>query len=276
MMARNISNRNSGDEDSDPLTMRLRVLGCSGGQVPGCNLSSYLLNDSLLIDAGSTTAALRLDEQEKIENILISHAHLDHCMNLAMLSDNLFDRHPGTIKVWAIPETISALSSSFFNDRIWPDFTRITSPARPTPIIALRELSEEQPTLIGGLKVTAVRVSHSVPGAGFIIESRDKAILYTGDTGPTDRLWEVARPVSSLSAVLAEVSFPNRLEEVARASGHLTPALLAGELVKLGRPAVAVYATHLKPLHRDEIIEELKGVVGYGLTLLNDGDVLDL
>ena len=276
MTTHNTSDRNSGDEDSNPLTIRLRVLGCSGGQVPGRNLSSYLLNDSLLIDAGSTAAALGPDEQEKIENILITHAHLDHCLSLAMLSDNLFDRHPAPINVWAIPETISALSSSFFNDQLWPDFTKITSPARPTPIIVLRELAEEQPALIEALKVTAVRVSHAVESAAFIIESRDRAILYTGDTGPTERVWQVARTVARLSAVVVEASFPNRLEEVARASGHLTPSLLEGELAKLGRPSLPVYVTHLKPLYRDEIIEELKELAGYSLTLLNDGDVLDL
>ena len=46
--------------------MKFRVLGCSGGQIPGHNLSSFLVNDSLLIDAGSATSVLRLKAQQKI------------------------------------------------------------------------------------------------------------------------------------------------------------------------------------------------------------------
>src|SRR5437762_10899953 len=70
--------------------MQFRVLGCSGGQVPGQQLSSYLINESLLIDAGSTTAVLNLKAQSKIKNALVTHAHLDHVMSLATLADNLF------------------------------------------------------------------------------------------------------------------------------------------------------------------------------------------
>jgi len=60
--------------------MKFRVLGCSGGQVPGHNLSSFLIDDSLLIDAGSATAALSLRAQQKITDILVTHTHLDHVM----------------------------------------------------------------------------------------------------------------------------------------------------------------------------------------------------
>lgn len=275
MATQDTRDQNSSDQASGRLSLKLRVLGCSGGQIPGRNLSSYLLNDSLLIDAGSATAVLDPDEQEKIENVLISHAHLDHCMTLAMLSDNLFDRHPNPITVWAIPETLSALSSSFFNDQVWPDFTKLTSPIRPAPIMVMRELNEERPAIIDGLKITAVRVSHSIPSAAFIIESNDKTIIYTGDTGPTERLWQLARSINGLCAIVIEASFPNRLEEVACASGHLTPSLLAIELAKLGHTDLPIYITHLKPLYRDEIIEELKEMSRYGLTLLNDGDILD-
>ena len=276
MVTRNVSDQSSTSNQQGHETIKLRVLGCSGGQIPGHNLSSYLLNDSLLIDAGSTTSALNIDEQEKIENILVTHAHLDHVMNLATLSDNLFDRHSGVINVWGIADTISALSTSFFNEVIWPDFTKITSDDRPAPVIALRELPEDEPVSIAGMSVTAISVSHSVPGSGFLIEKDGRIILHIGDTGPTEKIWQAARSREELSAVFVEASFPNRLKVLASDSGHLTPETLADELAKLARPSVPVYVTHLKPLYRDEIIAELNEVKDYRLILLNDGDVIEI
>ncbi len=273
-MVDTLSNPGSAKEHSERVSMTVRVLGCSGGQVPGHNLSSYLMNDSLLIDAGSTTSVLDLEEQAKIENILITHAHLDHAGSLATLSDNMFDQRADSIIVWGIRETISALTLSFFNNVIWPDFTRLTSRDRPHPVIVLRELQEERPETIGDFTITAVAVAHSVPGVAYFIERRGTTLLHVGDTGPTERVWQMARMVENLSALTLEASFPNRLKEIAARSGHLTPETLAGELAKLDRPDVPVYVTHLKPAYRDEIIAELKEVRGYSLTLMNDGDVI--
>jgi ribonuclease BN (tRNA processing enzyme) len=252
--------------------MEFKVLGCSGGQVPERNLSCYLVDGQLLIDAGSMTAALDLESQRKIENVLITHSHLDHVVALAFASDNLLGGHKSTIKVWGIKEAVEALSSSFFNDVIWPDFTRLTTPDDPVPVVSLHEIEEERAVEIGGYEVTAVRVNHSIPCAAYFIGNGSKTILHLGDTGPTERVWKAARS-RELCAVIIESSFPNRLGEVARLSGHLTPQLLAGELAKLARPRLPVYVTHLKPQYRDEVIEDLSRLSGFSLTILNDGDV---
>ena len=59
-----------------------------------------------------------------------------------------------------------------------------------------------------------------------------------------------------MKAVFVDVSFPNEMGELAEASKHLTPELLAVELAKLDRD-VDVYAVHIKPANRDEVIRQI-------------------
>lgn len=254
--------------------MKLRVLGCSGGQIPGYNLSSFLINDSLLIDAGSTTSVLSLEAQKKISNILVTHAHLDHILGLATIADNIYGNCSSPINIWGIHEVIATLKSSFFNDTIWPDFTRITSDSQDSPVLKFNRISEEESISIDNSIITAVRVNHIVPSVAFFIENRKKTLLHVGDTGPTEKVWSLARSKKDLCAVVLEASFPNRLQGIADLSRHLTPQTLAREAEKLSRPSVPILVTHLKPRYRDEIIAELKKIKGYRLRILKQGESL--
>ena len=58
--------------------MKLKVLGCYGGNIPGHGMTSLLLNDTVALDAGWVSGALSLRDQEKVKDIFISHSHLDH------------------------------------------------------------------------------------------------------------------------------------------------------------------------------------------------------
>ena len=254
--------------------MKFRVLGCSGGQIPGLNLSSFLVNDSLLIDAGSTTSVLGFKAQQKIKNILITHIHLDHVMGLATMADNLYGNCASTINVWGINDVVSGLKSSLFNDTIWPDFTQITGENQGWPVLSFQSIPEEKPMPIGNSTVTAVRVNHIVPSVAFFIENSKKTLLVVGDTGPTEKVWLMARRKKNLSAVVLEASFPNRLQDIAEMSRHLTPRMLAQEVDKLRKPSVPILVTHLKPQFRNEIIAELKRLKHYHLRILKQGDAL--
>lgn len=255
--------------------MRFRVLGCSGGQVPGHNLSSYVINDRLLIDAGSIAATLDVKAQCKIQNILLTHVHLDHVMGLASLAENLFGQTHATVKVWAIPDVIAAIKATFFNNSLWPDFTEITSPGQPVPVLTFEPIQEGVPITVADVRFTTVRVNHIVPSTAFFIENTDKTLLHVGDTGPTKKLWRRAKKQRDLCAVVLETSFPNRLQKLADLSKHLTPQDLKAELDKLDRPSIPVLVTHLKPQYRDEIVSEIKAIEGYQLRVLEDGDVLE-
>ena len=248
--------------------MKVRVLGCAGGEQPGRRLTSFLLNDHVLLDAGAATGSLSLDEQEEIRAVLLSHSHLDHVAGLAFLGDNLAvkDRH-APILVRSIPEVLQVLREHFFNNLLWPDFTAL--PTLTHPVFQLSPLQEGVETPIEGLRVTAISVHHTLPAVGYLIRDNSGAILYSGDTGPTEKLWTVARNAGDLKAVIVETSFPNRLQTLATQSGHLTPGTLKAELAKLSK-SVSVFITHLKPPFIAEIQEEI-AALGRNLTLLEDG-----
>ena len=254
--------------------MKLRVLGCSGGQLPGHRLSCFLMDDSLLLDAGCAASALSLAAQQKITDILITHIHLDHVLALGMLADNLYGRCKTSINLWSTSDTIDGLKKFFFNDHIWPDFTRLTDHSQRVPVMKLHKLPEETPTRVGDHFVTAVRVHHVVPSFAFFIEKKSETLLHIGDTGPTEKVWLRARKFDHLHAIVVEASFPNRLQEIADASLHLTPQTLAGELDKLGRKDIPILVTHLKPAFRREIIAELRKLKHPRLKILADGDIL--
>jgi cAMP phosphodiesterase len=234
--------------------MRVQALGCFGGEAYGYRLTCLLINDRLLLDAGSVTANLSLEAQTTIDHILITHAHISHVIGLAYLADNLFGIHSRPLDVWSIPPVIDQLKAHLFNGILWPDFSILPSPQRPT--LSFHALPEGRPHRIGRYEVTAIHVHHTVAAAGYVITDSASSILYQGDSGPTTELWRLANHTARLDAIIAEVSFPNRLRDLALVSGHLTPALLQAELAQLTvRPAV--YAQHMKPQYLSEIVSEL-------------------
>ncbi|HEY7168046.1 MAG TPA: 3',5'-cyclic-nucleotide phosphodiesterase [Candidatus Binatia bacterium] len=254
--------------------MKLRVLGCSGGQVPGRKLSCFLVDDSLLLDAGSASSALSLRAQENIKDVLITHIHLDHVLSLGMLADNLYGKCQTSINLWGTAEIIEGLKKYFFNDHIWPDFTRLTDHTQCVPVMRLCELLPEQRTEVGNHAVTPVRVNHVIPTLAYFLENRDKTLLHIGDTAATDAVWRRAQNTAGLCAIVVETSFPNRLQDIADSSLHLTPQSLARELEKLGNRDVPILVTHLKPAFRKEIVAELKHLKDSRVRILRDGDVL--
>jgi cAMP phosphodiesterase len=239
--------------------MLLEVLGCHGGSVANRRLPSFLINGHLLLEAGSVTAALPLGAQSGIEHVLISHAHLDHTVGLAFLGDNVQSAQTASgrnvaITAASIAPVVDDLRTHCFNNRLWPDFTRLPSPEAPT--LRLQTLREREAIEFGELTVVPVSVHHAVPGIGFILHDGTTGIVFSGDTGPTADIWKVAHEFKGIHAILVETAFPNRLEELARLSGHLTPALLQREMEKM--PDAPLWVYHIKPAHFEETSEELE------------------
>ncbi len=248
--------------------MKYRVLGCSGGEAPGFHLSSFLVEDRLLIDTGSVARALEVSDQAKIDHILLTHSHLDHTGGLPLLADNIFGMRAAPVQVHGIAPTLEGVQRNLLNDVLWPDFTRIPSSAFPT--LLYREVPEDGPFELAGFTITAIRVNHTVECVAYFIQGRSGTLLHIGDTGPTEAVWRHARTVHRLLGVCVETTFPNRLQEIADASGHLTPQGLEKEMKKLDRD-VPVYIYHLKPHFRSEILAELKRLHRPALQVLEDG-----
>jgi cAMP phosphodiesterase len=239
--------------------MFLEILGCHGGSVPNRRLPSFLINGHLLLEAGSVTAALPLGAQANIEHVLISHAHLDHTVGLAFLVDNIQSAQTAggrnaAVTAASIAPVIDDLRSHCFNNRLWPDFSKL--PTRDDPALRFQMLREREAIEFGSLTVIPVPVHHAVPASGFILHDGTSGLVFSGDTGPTDEIWKVGREFKGIRAIIVETAFPNRLEDLASVSGHFTPALLQREMDKM--PDAPLWVYHIKPAHFEETAEELE------------------
>jgi ribonuclease BN (tRNA processing enzyme) len=255
--------------------MKIKVLGAAGSEVPGHNCPAFLVDDRFLLDAGTVALALNIREERTLRWILVTHVHLDHVKGIPFLLDNLVSRETGTtITVIGAEEVIGDLRSNIFNGRIWPDFTTIPSPERPS--LRYKVIATDRPCEIDGYAITMERVDHTVPAYGYILEDPSgTAIAYTGDTGPTERFWQ-RMSERDVKALITEASFPNRMEKLALASKHLTPALLGKEIAKMPGPPRKIFIMHLKPQFLGEIESEIRALGFDNIGLLKDGEVIQL
>lgn len=232
------------------------------------------MDDRVLVDAGTVGGALSVAEQIEIEHALITHSHLDHTVGLAFLTDTLAMVAPDRrVTVASISPVIQSLQSHAFNDALWPDFTNI--PSGSAPVLGFRTLAEGMEARVGGLWVTPVPVEHTVPTTGFVIHDGETGFVYSGDTGPTERLWRMAREMRGLKAIIVETAFPNRLAALARVSGHLTPELLQREIDKM--PAdLPIWVYHIKPQVFEETAEELANIDPTRIHMLEQGKTYSL
>jgi len=232
-----------------------------------------LIGDFLLLDTGSASM-IPAEKQASIETVLLSHAHLDHILELGFMLDATVASRNVPLRVMGSKACLDIVHRHYMNDLIWPDFSRIKTSAGPT----LEYMNLEDRNWIelpGGLSLWVEPVNHSSGARGFIFRSESGSIVYTGDTGPTETIWEKASTLSDLKFIVAEVSFPNSHSELAVAGSHMSPKLLADELRKLGNDELPVYAFHLKPWYRREIEKDLAETFEKRVTVLKRGDTLN-
>lgn len=236
--------------------MKVRVLGCSGAIAKDCRTTSFLVDDSILLDAGTGVGDLTLAEMGKIDHVLLTHSHLDHIAALPLLLDAVSSlrRHP--VQVHALAETIEALQSHVFNNVIWPDFSAIPSVA--SPFLQYQTFVAGEVLSIAGTQIEVLSAHHSVPAVGFAVEGESGWWVYSGDTERNPLFWERvnALPVACL---VIETAFSNRERDLARRSLHLSPETLAQELEHI--PAGSrfpIYITHTKPSETSLITDEIR------------------
>jgi len=251
--------------------MRIKALGVSGSGGSRHNSSAFLVDGLFLLDAGTVVGELSAKEENRIRYILLTHAHLDHIKGLPFLLGSRAGSGTGVpITVMGGKEVLGDIRKHIFNNRIWPDFTKI--PSRETPLLCYKTLTQARCCQLDGYTITMERVTHTVPANGFIVENQAKqAIVYTGDTGPTDRFWKRMEEFD-VKALITEISFPNRLERFAHMSGHLTPALLEEEIRKISRLPDKILVMHMKSPFEREIKAEVRKLGRKNIRLLEDGD----
>ncbi len=253
--------------------MKIRVLGCYGSQLPHHNTTSFLLEKNILIDAGTVTPVLTLKEQLCIDYVFITHAHLDHLRDLVFLVDNFYyAKRKKPLIICSSRGIIEHIHRHLFNNIIWPDFSRI--PSVKAPLIKFEILTPGRKKTVGDWQVQAIPLHHSVETMGFMMVSKDRAVLFMGDTGPTEEVWEVARNMKGLKAIFLETSLPAGMQKIADKTGHLTPATLAMELKKLKGAKPDVYLYHMKPQYATTIHREVMAIQDGKIHIIEDGQVI--
>jgi len=239
--------------------MKLCVLGCYGGATSFHRPTGFLINDHILLDAGTVSEALLLGEQRRIEAALISHSHLDHCGGISFLVDNIFPDLREPLRIVASPETIEAIRSHMLNGTMWPDFAAITNRQRPT--MRFEAVRPADRIEVFGLHVTPFAVKHTVPTLGFVICDSSGCIVYSGDTSDVGPVLREAQRAENLKLVMVEASWPDFMSKTAKQTGHLTPADLRPLAEHLGT-RVPIRLFHMKPRFVDRIAEDAAALPG--------------
>jgi ribonuclease BN (tRNA processing enzyme) len=236
--------------------VKVRVLGCSGAIAKDCRTTSFLIDGEILVDAGTGVGDLTLEEMGGIDDVLLSHSHLDHVAALPLMVDAIGSRRKGPLRIHALAGTIAALKAHVFNNVIWPDFARIPTPN--TPFISFHEIHIGQTLRFGNKSVEVLPAVHTVPAAGYSVSAGGRCWVFTGDTERNPDLWERINQLD-VAMLVIETAFSNRESELARRSLHLSPTVLAAELDKIAvGKRFPIYITHTKPAETELIMDEVQ------------------
>ncbi|MEJ2127447.1 MAG: 3',5'-cyclic-nucleotide phosphodiesterase [Woeseiaceae bacterium] len=253
--------------------MRIRILGCSGGIGAGSRTSAMLVDDDVLIDAGTGIGDLELDEIQSIRHVFLTHSHLDHVAGLPMLVDSVFSEDfEQPVTVYAREETLRAVQDHLFNDVIWPDFSHL--PSAEQPMLRYQVTSPGDTVTIGHRDFYAVDVMHTVPTLGYTVQNSGGVFALSGDTKTNETLWPVLNACDDLRVLVIEVSFPDEMSQLANDAGHYCPSTLAKDLERL-RHDPEIWLTGMKPGEEDRIFEQvIEAVPNKNIQMLSRGTIL--
>ena len=255
--------------------MRIRTLGCSGGIGAGSRTSALLIDNDVLIDAGTGIGDLGLDDLHNIRHVFLTHAHLDHTAGLPMLIDaNFEDDFAVPVTVYAREETLAAIQAHLFNDVIWPDFARI--PSVDNAMLQYRICNPADTVTIGNRDFHAIDVSHSVPSLGFTVQNSGGVFAVSGDTKTNETLWPALNNCDDLKVLVIEVSFPDEQEALATTAGHYCPQTMCKDLERL-KHSPEIWLTGMKPGEEERILQQvIRAAPNKNIRMLSLGTVIDV
>jgi ribonuclease BN (tRNA processing enzyme) len=231
-------------------------------------LTSYLINETVAIDAGALGMFGGHTEQSRVRHVFLTHSHADHVAGLPIFLDTAYRQAADCVVVHGSEAVLDSLRRDWFNGRVWPDYERLAPGG--CPFVKLSRLEAGQCLECEGLRLTPVPVDHTVPTFGFLVEEPQCSVVFSSDTGPTDEIWERANSLPNLKAVFLELSFPIAMQNVADFAKHLTPRTFVAEMAKVRRD-VRWIAVHVKPRYRADILNDLQASPIPGLELIVAG-----
>ena len=264
------------DTHKGSLTMQVRVLGCSGAIAKGCRTTSFLVDSDLLVDAGTGVGDLTLDEMAAIDDVVLTHSHLDHIAALPLMLDAVGSRRTRPLRVHALRATIEALRAHVFNNVIWPDFESI--PSLEAPFVTFHDIAVGQVLALGSREPKRIEVLpavHTVPACGFAIRRAEGGPhwVFSGDTERNAPFWERVNALD-VAMLVIETAFSSREQVLAERSLHLSPAVLADELAQI-EPGkrYPIYITHTKPAETEEIMSQIEVLAARQVAGLAERDI---
>jgi cAMP phosphodiesterase len=235
------------------------------------HLSCFIVDDSVAIDAGSLAMATNSVQKKQVRDVILTHAHLDHIAGLPLFIDDLFSHLTEPLRVYATSEVIQTLERDIFNWSVYPRFSELENDKGK--VLEYHPFEKGKEFFIRHLRIKAVEVNHKVPSVGLIVSDGSVTFALSGDTAETNEFWREINAEKNLSAVLIECAFPNKLDELARISYHLTPQTLKKELEKSAHKNFLTYIVNIKPMYRDEIVREIEEMDMENLQILEVGQV---
>ena len=253
----------------------ITVLGAHGAKSSEGGSSSFYLNAHHMIDAGNLLLPLE-DKSADIETIWLTHSHLDHIADIAYILDNYYEKRSKTLKIFALEETIEVLKKHFFNNQIWPDFSKISLKNSDDMTLTYHNINvEEEYSLGDGRTIKAFVGDHSVPSVGYRIREDASTLVLSTDTHSLEHIIHMVEEDNTITALVVECSFPISMGVLAKTSKHLTAAYLFEGISTLEGKGLRLYINHIKPVYNDVIKAEIAALKGkWDVVILEDGDTI--
>jgi ribonuclease BN (tRNA processing enzyme) len=253
----------------------IKVLGAYGTRAKGFGTSSFLINETNVIDAGNILNTLE-EKAAEIEHIWLTHSHLDHISDIAYVLDNYFGARTKTLHIHGLAPTIKALREHFFNDFIWPDFSTIAMVNSQAPSVAYEEIEiGTRYKLDATTYIEPFATDHTVPSCGFVVTKGKSAVLITADTYSLEETIRQIESKKEIGAAVIECSFPSNMEKLAYESKHLTPKLLFEKLQGIKRGDFQLYINHIKPTYLEIMTDEIEQYRGkWEAHILKDEEII--
>ncbi len=257
--------------------MRIHVLGAFGSKYKDKNMVSFLIDDKILLDAGNILTPLG-DKAFDIENILLTHHHLDHIAEVPFLISESFPLRLKPLRIFASLHTIRAMKKFIMNSKVWPDFSLLKLRKNGSFSLQYHEVKIGQIFQIDEYVVLPFKSNHIIPTLGFKITSGGKSVIFSGDTYVQENIWKLANDDEQVKAIFIDVSYPARLHDLGEKAKHLSTDVFEEELKKLKRK-VKIFVVHIKPTFFDEVkkeIEEIAEKLKLDISIPKEGEIISL
>lgn len=250
----------------------ITILGAYGTKGEDVGTSAFYIDEKNVLDAGNLLVTMK-EKSADIENIWLSHSHLDHIIDIAYILDSYFATRKKTLKILGLPQTLQAVKENFLNDKIWPDFSSITLFNSELRCVEYDEIEfNKRYKLSDDTYIEAYKTDHTVPSCGYVITKKERSVIISSDTYSLDSTIELIDSRDDIKTLVVECSFPSRMEKLAFDSKHLTPKLLFEKLKEMKRDKIDIYINHIKPLFLDEMTQEIELLKGtHMVKILDDG-----